>query len=258
MTNEVRAGIWAIIFQSLQAKTYLNRAMYRSRISNWEQILKNYWVKIEHKFLDEFNDKPEYLISYAKNILGKPYTEVLEFVEFLIQHKDCPSYIEDNLNGLFKKTGFAYRLIEQTVTPIANEMMASAVIQSTQSLSGYEAALTHLKASAALLTRGAYADSVRESIHAVESVARKITPTANTLGPALNEFDNKFGLHPALKKGFIALYGYSSDEAGVRHALVDDIEANVSEEEALYMFGSCASFASLLSALARKSTDIAS
>ncbi len=47
--------------------------------------------------------------------------------------------------------------------------------------------------------------------------------------------------HDALKPAFHKLYGYSSDEEGVRHALVFGDEAQVDEADALFMLGACAS-----------------
>jgi hypothetical protein len=53
-------------------------------------------------------------------------------------------------------------------------------------------------------------------------------------------------LHGGLKAAFGKLYGYSSDEEGVRHALVFGEEAKVDETDALFMLGACASFVSYL------------
>jgi hypothetical protein len=53
-------------------------------------------------------------------------------------------------------------------------------------------------------------------------------------------------IHPALGKGFGSLYGFTSDEKGIRHALLDEPAAQVDETDALYMLGSCASFVSYL------------
>jgi len=53
-------------------------------------------------------------------------------------------------------------------------------------------------------------------------------------------------LHPALKEAFIKLYGYTCDEPGIRHALLDRETARVGIDEAVFMFGACASFASYL------------
>ena len=52
------------------------------------------------------------------------------------------------------------------------------------------------------------------------------------LAPALDEIGRKMTLHPALKAAFIMLYGYSSDESSIRHALMK--EFNVGYDDAKY------------------------
>jgi hypothetical protein len=59
-------------------------------------------------------------------------------------------------------------------------------------------------------------------------------------------------LHGSLKAAFGSLYGYSSDEEGVRHALVFSDEAKVDEADALFMMGACASFVSYLLARSKQ------
>ena len=87
---------------------------------------------------------------------------------------------------------------------------------------------------------------LRESIHAVESVARKLDPDSTTLGPALNALAKRGTIHPALRDGFSKLYGFTSDQEGVRHALLEGASPEVDEADALYMFGACAAFVSYL------------
>jgi hypothetical protein len=87
---------------------------------------------------------------------------------------------------------------------------------------------------------------VRESIHAVEAVAVRLAPGTGTLGAALKVLEQRGHLHGGLKAAFSSLYGYSSDEEGVRHALVFGDEAQVDEADALFMLGACASFVSYL------------
>ncbi len=114
--------------------------------------------------------------------------------------------------------------------------------------SGMEGATTHLRQAAACINERRFADSVKESIHAVESVACMIDNKASkTLGPALTSLE-KAGLlnHPALKEAFKKLYGYTSDERGIRHAFLDQESADVGLDEAMFMFGACASFAAYL------------
>ena len=93
---------------------------------------------------------------------------------------------------------------------------------------------------------GQFADSVRESISAVESVVRTIT-SSKSLKDALEKIE----FHKALKDGLNKLYGFTSDEKGIRHALLEDGDARVDESDAQFMLGACASFVSYLIAKSR-------
>ena len=78
-------------------------------------------------------------------------------------------------------------------------------------------------------------------------MARQLAPDASsTLGPALTSLEETGRLHPALKKAFSNLYGYASDEEGIRHSLIDDAASPAGQDEAVFMLGACASFASYL------------
>ncbi|WP_343503685.1 hypothetical protein [Alloyangia pacifica] len=93
---------------------------------------------------------------------------------------------------------------------------------------------------------GHWAASVRESINAVEAMARKLVPDSNKLSASLLKLEQKGYVHKGLKAAFNTLYGYTSDEAGVRHAMVFEDKPNVDEVDALFMLGACASFVSYL------------
>ncbi len=56
--------------------------------------------------------------------------------------------------------------------------------------------------------------------------------------------EKKVELHPALKKAFDSLYGYTSDADGIRHALLD--EPNLDSEDAKFMLVSCSAFINYL------------
>lgn len=166
-------------------------------------------------------------------------------MELAAFHSQAPSGLPERLNAELEATGCAYRLRDGMVVPISSEQMATAFSGALATLGGeFASSRAHLQAAAKALTKGDYAGSIRESIHAVESVARRISG-AKTLGPALDKISSS-GLHPALKKDFSSLYGFTSDEQGIRHALLESDMANIGEQEALYMLGSCAAFAGYL------------
>ena len=113
---------------------------------------------------------------------------------------------------------------------------------------GVTGASVHLRLAAEHINMQQYAASVRDSIHAVESVARLIAPNnAGKLSIALNSLEQTGLLkHAALKQAFSKLYGYTNDEQGIRHPLLDKDSAEVGLDEAMFMFGACASFAAYL------------
>ena len=98
-----------------------------------------------------------------------------------------------------------------------------------------------------------YRNSIKESISAVESLIRVLaTDHCADLGKALSSVEKNVSLHPALKKAFSALYGYTSDEGGIRHALMD--QNNVEFEDAKYMLVTCSAFVNYLLAKSARSS----
>ena len=50
----------------------------------------------------------------------------------------------------------------------------------------------------------------------------------------------------ALKAGFTSLYGYTNDDDGIRHAMLE--EPNIDQSDAMYFLFSCTSFINYLKA----------
>jgi hypothetical protein len=93
-----------------------------------------------------------------------------------------------------------------------------------------------------------FRNSIKESISAVEAASRLGTgQTKASLGDALKHVPN---LHPALKNGFSAIYGYTSDQSGIRHSLLD--EPDIDYADAKFMLVACAAFTSFLHTKAAK------
>ena len=136
-----------------------------------------------------------------------------------------------------------------TTDPLIVEALEKALAE-TQA-SGLSGARTHLRLATDSILADQYAQSVRESIHAVEAVAVLLAPGAKTLGVALGKLETAGVIHEAMKRGFSALYGCTSDERGIRHSLLDQDAARVDEAEAQFMLGACAAFVNYLIAKGR-------
>ena len=62
-----------------------------------------------------------------------------------------------------------------------------------------------------------------------------------TLGEALKQMEKQKRIHPALREAFSKLYGYTTDQGGIRHA-EGLFESNVTFEEAKFMLVICSTF----------------
>lgn len=173
---------------------------------------------------------------------------LFDLVEFFVRHPGCSKQLKEEITSAFVTARSAYRIADGQVIAIglAEQGAAFESALAVAAVSGADAARKHLIAAGVALRNSDWAGTVRESIHAVESIALRLAPDASTLGPALTALERSGRLHGSLKAAFGALYGYSSDEEGVRHALVFQKEAQVDEADALFMLGACASFVSYL------------
>ena len=223
--------------------------------SSMYRIILGYTVNVLHWSHDHIDHGHiEHRNLLRKTVLEKNYDFVLTLVEFILRHNLCPQQLQKDLENAFKKVPIAYTV--QTVNglpriaPRPSEESGAATQQAIETIEqkGPAGAKTHLHDAAEAINEKRYADAVRESIHSVESVARTIDPNASkTLGPALTSLEKAGVLnHRALKEAFSKLYGYTNDENGIRHALLDEGDADVDLDDAVFMFGACASFAAYL------------
>ena len=209
-----------------------------------KSMLKHIWIEVfenrPSNFSGSLNDWVEIIEARCENL---SINELFDFLELLCKHPSF-SKLTTFLPHLLEKHYSAYTFIAGQFIPIGNEQVAEAFKLAVYETinSGRNASKAHLQASAKHLRNGDWADSVRDSIHAVEALINKMDISQNTLGAALGEIEKKGHLHGALKQGFTALYGYTSDEDGIRHALTEGENPNVTQADAIYMLGSCASF----------------
>jgi hypothetical protein len=97
------------------------------------------------------------------------------------------------------------------------------------------------------LNHAKYRDVVRESINAVESTVRDFTKNPSAiLSGALKKLRDEKELHRALSDAFEKLYSYTSDEKGIRHALVFDDNEKVGFDEAIFFVSACSAFVAFL------------
>lgn len=260
VSQELRALLWEVVYKSIAPSP---PPVGRPVLSHpWDKIYYQKHVFRDHKPADEFRNETKKLIDELKIIFFQKYyyLEILGFVQWLLRESACPSGLADQVEGAFRRSRAAYAVFEgDTIIPVGSDAERDTLARAFADVasSEFHGARTHLRNAGSELTAGNYPESIRESIHAVESVARVLEPGTKTLGPALGKLERSVRIHPALRIGFDKLYSFANDESGIRHALLDEPVAQVDETDALYMLGSCAAFVSYLINKARGSGLIA-
>lgn len=250
LSPELRSRLWHVIYNSLlesRAQPDYSKAVLTNP---WRQILYDMHVFHNHRMADDFS----YLFDDWRIILKNlfvhgDYIKVFDFIQWVLRHPARPNRFDERIAIALRGARAAYAVQNgYTIIPIASAEEGKTLERAFADVASSEfgGARTHLHSAASALTRGDYAESIRESIHAVESVARILEPSAQTLAPALAALAKASMIHSSLSGGFAKLYGFTNDEKGIRHPLLDEPVAAVDEADALYMLGSCAAFVSYL------------
>ena len=153
------------------------------------------------------------------------------------------------LNTIFEQEKSGYRIVLGEVTPITNDAEIETIEQAATTQ--FDSVNQHIGKALAFyadLKNPDYENSVKESISAVEAMCCVITGTSGkqaTLGNAIKKLEDKgIHIHGGMKQGFKDLYGYASDENGIRHGGIDF--KNVPPEDAKFMLVSCSAFVNYL------------
>ena len=188
--------------------------------------------------------------------------EILTVLESILRFPGIPEDWTENIKQCFE---FAPYTIDESSEPICiipttSREMKESVERSLANINQSEltGAKSHFYSAAQALNNNNFSDSVRESIHAVEAAARTIAPESpKSFSAALNTLEQKGMLkHGALEDAFGKLYGYTSDEEGIRHSLTDSEAANVGFDEAIFMYGACVSFVDYLVSKQRQLEEV--
>ncbi len=194
--------------------------------------------------------KVGYVYDVMKLLEESDWNHIFDCIEFILK---CSMYLRldpadfiRNINYILADEMSGYRLHPEGMVKITNENELNEITEAQKS--PYKSVSVHLKKAFSLYSdrkKPDYANSIKESISTVESMCCTIIGEKATLGQTLKKLEeNGVHIHEAQKKAFTALYGYTSDEAGIRHGSINS--ANVSAEDAKFMLVTCSAFVNYL------------
>lgn len=211
---------------------FCQRNTLRSSYSyDWHEVFESINEVIERATFNEVLDLVEYVCGWLDSSIEK--------------HK---GFIFPIFNQLFEKEYVGYRFVNGRIVAISDKMEISAIEEACgNSVEGCRVQLQKALDFLADRENKDYKNSIKESISAVESICQVIVNNENaTLGQTLKQLENKgLAIHPSLKQAFLKMYGYTSDQGGIRHA-EGMFESNVTFEEAKFMLVSCSAFINYL------------
>ena len=239
MDNDLRVGLWNAFHASfILPKSSLNSGPIFSNFYNREDLYSFIFTDFLKNARDEYDYRQ--FIKEIKNVfMSEEWHRVFDLVVFTIEysvHLDFSKFSKQ-CNYALKKENSAYRIIGKHVAPITLELERESVETAQQIPFG--SAKSHLEKALALFSdreNPDYENSIKESISAVESIAKEITGKEKSL----NALTQSLKLHPNLANGLNELYNWTSKD-GPRHG-TSRKPLSVNQNTARFMLVTCSAF----------------
>ena len=253
LPHEIRARLWNIFFVYVFKK--LKGPVFRSlplEMRKFITILMDKFYKREvdilssvnpHSFLEEMRDS---ILLEKKSSRFLPFLkwyEIYDFIEFFAEHypdEGVRNKVLKQINRIFEEEKVPYRIINGIVTPLFQKEERKEIERAFDLPERYKPVMDHLEKALRHYSNRKnpdYENSIKESISALESLAQIILGKDGTLGQ-LVKFLN---IHSGLKNALSNLYGWTSDEEGIRHAKTGE-PLSAGPEEARFMLVTASAF----------------
>lgn len=247
MNIELRNTIWNVIYVFILQKhsnggtSFANSPVLKSFFEN----LYMFHLKQPIDGISHF--KSDQLERFKQFFYNSGWDEVYDLVEFIYSWHYFDDEQKDSFKSLINESleieNSAYRMLNGHVAEIVSKEEVEEV-QSAIGLSGkYFSVKEHINQAVSLLSdrkNPDYRNSIKESISAVESLASIVVGEKGTLGQLIKALENRKVIPPSIKTAYTALYGYTSNEDGIRHAMLDKSDLNYTD--ARYMLIVCSAF----------------
>lgn len=255
MNSSLRNSLWNLLLGTVFSG---GPEKYRAKV----QFISERFFKLPR---DEVPHYGQQVQAWLKKIFyhdSFQWWHVYNLLEFAADHPGelLGSFNPDKFiveaNRILEEEAAGYRFIGSVLTPITNSSEISGIEEAIAAsrAANLFGAQEHLKTAIELLSKRPspdYRNSIKESISSLESLVKQITgEEGGGLEKALTKLDAKVKFHGAFRSGLLSLYGYTSDEDGIRHAILEEPELGF--DEAKFMLVACSALVNLIISKASK------
>jgi len=128
---------------------------------------------------------------------------------------------QKQINNALKEKFAPYRMLDGKITPLKDELEVESVISALEKTRDkFHSVYEHLSKALSLFSDRKspdYSNTIKESISAVDSLLKIVCNNKKTLAQNIKKVCEKLNLHPAFCQAIEKLYGWSSDDKGIRH-----------------------------------------
>lgn len=245
----LRNALWSLLKVHIWDNVHYTSGMYGGYFLSQNDEIKalgeRLWFNYFKKPLDTLDNNWSEVLAYLRAYFFKgAWYEVYDFIEFVANNYSSYQFKDRFMqacNAVLEKEMSAYRFVNGVITRITEQQEIEEIEVALERARG--PVHTHLQRALELLSNREapdYRNSIKESISAVESLVAKIVGGKGTLGQLIKKLEDEIHLHPALRTAFSNLYGYASDEGGIRHALLES--ENVVFDDAKFFLVACSAF----------------
>ena len=249
MTEELRNSLWNVLDVALWSTDNFIYHQYGQQQPEIMQFSRSLWFHYFKKPIDSRPDQEHRILDVIREYFFTcEWNEAYDLLEFIVSEREHSTpRLAEFLNVFLDRELSGYKFVAGRLVDVTSQEEIKMIEEAGRDsrFSGVSAHIDRALDLYADRENPDFRNSIKESISAVESIARVVSGSDKaTLGDALKVIEKSGQLHPALKDGFLKLYGYTSNEQGIRHAMLN--EPNLTAADARYFLVSCSAFVNYL------------
>ena len=182
-----------------------------------------------------------------KVVFSADWEQFYGFLGYVLRADGCPVSLKKEMGEILERHLAAYRVIEDTLVPVASVADADAFKKNLATLreADEESVVQHFKEAAMELGQGKYNKSVHSSAMGLEKAVQNKNEN-ESVKSGVDRLRREGKIHPALAESIKKVYAFAGDALDVRHPGDERKKAPVTEDTALFVFSACAASASYI------------